>query len=56
MPGPEGQQPFSIYTDRRHAAMRSVRVPRIVEAHLVTYPLTGYLPTQEGTQVDALVL
>jgi hypothetical protein len=49
----EGQQPFSIYTDRRHAAMRSVRAPMIAKAHPVTYPLKGFLPTREGIQVDA---
>lgn len=51
-----GRQPFSIYPDRRLAAMRGMRAPMIVEAHPVTDPLTGFAPAPEGMQVDALIL
>ena len=51
-----GRQPFSIYTDRRLAAMRGMRAPVIIEGHPVADPLAGVAPAGEGMQIDALVL
>jgi hypothetical protein len=43
-----GRQSYSIYTDRRLAAMRGMRAPMIVEAHPVTDPLTGLEPPEKA--------
>ena len=50
------RQPFSIYPDRRRAAMRGMRAPVIVEDHPVADSLTGLTTAREGVQIDALVL
>ena len=51
-----GRQPFSIYTDRRPAAMRGMRTAVVVEDHPAADHLAGVAPAGEGMQVDALVL
>ncbi len=50
-----GRQPFSIYTDRRLAAMRGMRAPMVVKDNSVADPLAGLSPAREGMQIDALV-
>ena len=48
-----GRQPFSIYTDRRLAAIRAMRPPVVYPR---TNPLAGLPPAGEGVHLDALVL
>jgi hypothetical protein len=50
-----GRQPFSMYPDRRLAAMCGMRALVVVEGHPVADSLTSLAPTREGMQIDALV-